>query len=47
MNLYHFLVQHSGRRAANLIVVIARGVLITLIVLFSDKGFSTFSYLGL
>lgn len=47
MILYPRLVALLGPFAANLVVVVGRGLLIALVALMSDKGFTTFSYLKL
>lgn len=47
MNIYPRLVALVGAPAADLAVIALRGVLIALVVLMSDKGFTTFSYLKL
>ncbi len=45
--LYVLMVNRLGVHAANLGTVLIRGVLIALVVLFSDKGFSDFTYMNL
>ncbi len=45
--LYALMVKRLGVRAANLGTALVRGVLIALVVLFSDKGFSDFTYMNL
>jgi hypothetical protein len=45
--LYGLMVKRFGMRAANIGTVLLRGVLIALVVLFSDKGFSDFAYMNL
>ena len=47
MNVYPRLVALIGSPPANAVVVLGRGLLIALVVLMSDKGFTTFSYLKL
>ena len=47
MNIYPFLTRKLGRTGANAAVIVARAILITVIVLLSDKGFTTFTYLQL
>lgn len=47
MSPYRFLVRWLGSRAANAIIVVTRAALIVLVVLLSDKGFTSFPYLQL
>ncbi len=45
--LYALMVKRLGVHAANLGTVLMHGVLIALVVLFSDKGFASFTYMNL
>lgn len=47
MNIYAHLVARLGQPASNAIVILARAALIALVILFGDKGFTTFAYLQL
>lgn len=47
MNLYQVLAGKVGSTSANLIVVLIRAIAIMGVVLLSDIGFTTFTYLQL
>ena len=47
MNVYQKLAERAGPKAANAIVVVIRAAAIVAVVLLSDIGFTTFTYLQL